>query len=76
MWLQAPAELHLLKWSFAFDLGGAGSHPEALCWAQRREVGLGWTSEEQAAGRLLQATLWPACVPAASKHASVQWAWV
>lgn len=72
----ALAERHPLKWSFTFDFGGAGFHPEALYWAWRRGAGLGWTSEEQAAELLLPATLWPACVLTASRNASVWWAWV
>jgi len=76
MWLQAPAELHPLTRSFAFEFGGAGFHPEALCWARRRGADLGWTPEEQASGRLLPAMWQPARVSVASRHASVQWAWV
>lgn len=72
MCLQALAELHLLKRKFAFDFDGTAFHPEALCWARRGEVGLGWTSEEQAAGRLLPAMWWPARASVASRHASRQ----
>lgn len=72
MWLQALDELHLFKWSFAFEFSGADFHPEALHQAWRRGTELGWTSEEQAVRRLLPAMLWPACVPAASRHASGQ----
>lgn len=74
MWLQTLAELHLLKQSFAFDFSGPGFHAEALHWACRGGVELGWTSEEQAAGRFLPAVRWPARASVASRHASMEWA--
>lgn len=43
---------------------------------RKEEAVLEWIAEEWAVGRPLPAMLWPAWVPAFSRHARVQWAWV